>query len=218
MIPTEILVFIYFVQVSWLSRYPDEDERVFAGAYVTIEVVSVRIIETSQNFETVFRALFIFDSIVTDGHFGGFTEIDELKKLELQLIRGLFDLESLNASKIDDYIKNVIRSYIWRKKEIIINMESLKEFAEDLCGFVFVGAVEKQFIETRKDVFVNDAYQMLIFIIMITHKFSITIFQFETIQDFQNLWTWLLQHIHTNQKKLLLYYHFHHIPPSFHHA
>ena len=43
--------------VSWFSRYPDENERVFAGGLFPIRVESVRIVETNNNYSKIFTAL-----------------------------------------------------------------------------------------------------------------------------------------------------------------
>ena len=129
-----------FFDVSWLSRYPEEDERIFAGAFMPIKVMSVRIIKTRQNFDTIFKSLFLLDAIVSDGEFNHWTKTNDR---EIQLILKLFDLELLKSSNVDIYVKNLITSYIRRKRKIIINIYGLRNITSKLSGLVFDGDVDR---------------------------------------------------------------------------
>ena len=111
-----------------------------------IKVISVRIIQTAKNFEQTFAALFLFDSIVTDGDFNYGMKIPDNFIVS---IGNLFDLDGLAASKNDPYIKNMVSSYCRRKKKIIINIYGLSKIASALSGFVFEGEVKKE--ETGDD-------------------------------------------------------------------
>ena len=135
-----------YFDASWLSRYPDEDERIFAGAPAQIKVESVTIIETKQNFKKVFESLFILDSIVSGGTFG---ENMKISAKHISLIHELMNIGNASSSSIsyDPYITSMVKSYIRRKKKIILNMEGLTDIAPKLLGFVFQGKVEKIWIK-----------------------------------------------------------------------
>merc|ERR1712228_795249 len=51
--------------ISWISRFKDEDERLFIGGFWRIRVESIRLTKTRTNFETFFVSLFYFDAMVT---------------------------------------------------------------------------------------------------------------------------------------------------------
>merc|ERR1712228_728046 len=51
--------------ISWISRFKDEDERLFIGGFWRIRVESIRLTKTKENFETFFVSLFYFDAMVT---------------------------------------------------------------------------------------------------------------------------------------------------------
>ena len=129
-----------FFDVSWLSRYPDEDERVFTGAFMPIKVVSVRIIGTRRNYESIFKSLFLLDAIVSDGEFNHWAKANDE---DIKLIRKLCDLDLLGAANVDKYIKDLISSYIRRRKKIIINVYGLRNIASKLDGLVFDGDLER---------------------------------------------------------------------------
>lgn len=66
----------------------------------------------------------------------------EITDENIEIINRLFDLDTLTTSEIDDYIKDMVHSYIRRKKEIVINICGLIDVAPKLSGFVFEGKVE----------------------------------------------------------------------------
>ena len=50
-----------FFDCSWISHYPDEDERVFVHGYFPIQVESVRIVENNHLYTSILAALFVLD-------------------------------------------------------------------------------------------------------------------------------------------------------------
>eukprot|EP01084_Bolivina_argentea_P248813 416282_1 len=52
---------------SWISRYNEEDERLFIGGQFPAKMESIRIRNTNQNFENFVRALCCLDVIVSGG-------------------------------------------------------------------------------------------------------------------------------------------------------
>ena len=115
-----------------MSRYPDEDERIFAGGMVPIRVETVKIIETRQSFDKVFEALFLLDSIVNNGEFNEDMVVNKKSK---NLICDLMNVNKL--SSFDCYIQSIVKSYKWTKKQIDISIWGLRHIAPKLCGLVF---------------------------------------------------------------------------------
>ena len=139
-----------FFDCSWISRYPDEDERLFIHGFLSIRVQSVRIIEQNQTYTKFFDIMFRFDLILngylSNNVFGNLkttaTKIDGLlreigtippelsyeQKLTYQeLINdGYTDEEAMSAiklsneSSIDPYIISTFNAYIKTKKAIIV--------------------------------------------------------------------------------------------------
>ena len=53
--------FFPFFDCSWMSRYPDENERLFIHGIFPMKVESIRIIKTNRKHTDLFSALFLFD-------------------------------------------------------------------------------------------------------------------------------------------------------------
>eukprot|EP01084_Bolivina_argentea_P221203 374706_1 len=58
-----------FFDCSWISRYPDENERLFVHCHrdFGLRMHTIRIIETANNYELYVHALYLFDIMVTSG-------------------------------------------------------------------------------------------------------------------------------------------------------
>eukprot|EP01083_Nonionella_stella_P046159 123577_1 len=56
---------------SWISRYKEEDERLFFGGLWPIQIQSIRIRSTKQNFAMFIRCLHYLDTLVTGGQMYG---------------------------------------------------------------------------------------------------------------------------------------------------
>ena len=96
-----------FFDCSWISRYPDEEERLFIHGSFGMRIESVRIVKTNTLFKTESRALFLFDFMVSGYNIGGSDE--ENRKLQIFLIQ-------TNMTIIDDLLKN----------ECVLNPNSIK--------------------------------------------------------------------------------------------
>ena len=139
---------VRFFDCSWLSQYPDEDERVFAGLFVslysfrildivmcetgglmTINVESVRIVDTRQNFEKLFHALFIFDSMVTDCGWISTERTDpKITEQDMLILKELV-INGTRLHSVDPYISSMIESYRRSKSKVRLNLSRLDEGA-----------------------------------------------------------------------------------------
>eukprot|EP00488_Nonionellina_sp_1-RS-2012_P001074 TRINITY_DN169_c0_g1_i1.p1 TRINITY_DN169_c0_g1~~TRINITY_DN169_c0_g1_i1.p1 ORF type:complete len:109 (-),score=24.19 TRINITY_DN169_c0_g1_i1:312-638(-) len=88
---------------SWISKYAEEDERLFIGGFMPIQIESVRIKATKQNFEEFIYCLYCLDWMLS----GGFDDID-MDKCDVSTINHLLNTAlSSNIStekRFDDYI------------------------------------------------------------------------------------------------------------------
>ena len=129
-----------FFDCSWISRYPDEDERVFAHGFFPIEIQCVRIMETNSKYISLFAALYVFD--ITFSSFGIFDE-NMLEQPNMDVIDELFENECIFPTKErldvccnhtesdvqqtnptnDPYIKSMFNQYIQQKKKVVISLQ-----------------------------------------------------------------------------------------------
>jgi len=137
-----------FFDCSWLSRYPDEDERVLCGGLMPIRVQSIRIMETNQNFENIMHALFVFDTMVNGAYWDPDEDDDKSKmritKTDRINIENLMIKSNTYSTKtVDPYILSIIKAYKRKKKQIIIFMAGLAENVEAKdYGFLFDDKLE----------------------------------------------------------------------------
>ena len=86
-----------FFDCSWISRYPDEDERVFVNGYFPIRVASVQMMKTNQNYSDLFAALYLFDILLS----GGNVDINIFdKKVKMQIVNELLMKEGILVPSI----------------------------------------------------------------------------------------------------------------------
>ena len=141
---------------SWISRYPEEDERyvlcaiscilfillyyylysLFFGFHAPVNISSIRIIETATNYEAIIGAIRLFDNVLSGNIKGDVVEIS--KKWLLILNHFVFER---NENKYDAFIYNTWKVFLQKKNKITIEMWHLNNFITDLefLGLIFGG-------------------------------------------------------------------------------
>eukprot|EP01084_Bolivina_argentea_P208698 355709_1 len=133
-----------FFDCSWISRYGEENERLFVAAEFRLQIESVIIIETTQNFENYFHTFYLFDCMLS-GHCGieiSGGDVFEISTSDINI------LESLISSKVnqtecsmDNYIIDVFDSFVNKKTHIKIHMHDLHKF-QKMKDFIMHSVVE----------------------------------------------------------------------------
>eukprot|EP01084_Bolivina_argentea_P132638 234078_1 len=127
-----------FFDCSWISQYPDEDERVFEGSSYSLKVETIRIVETSQNFKKIIHALYVFDSMVS-----GLVNNEMRNSKIINHIKKLLGNES-ELSSFDPYVISLVKAYIYRKRRATINFHGLfSHSSEDLYGLIIESGLKK---------------------------------------------------------------------------
>ena len=94
---------------------------------MTVKVETLIIMETNQNFMDIFRAMFIFDSMMSNGAVKAKDITDKDMDILNSLIINRDNEESSQA--VDPYIASMLDSYIRTKQHVIINLERLHDDA-----------------------------------------------------------------------------------------
>merc|ERR1712228_1144662 len=105
--------------VSFISRYPSEDERLFIGGFWRIRVQSIKLLETKQNFESFIATLYYLDAMIT-----GAVRFPKYPKNAKGVINHLFKykLGQNPEPKMDSYLYETFDGYTRNKEHIIINL------------------------------------------------------------------------------------------------
>eukprot|EP01083_Nonionella_stella_P177611 624738_1 len=64
-------LYLHGFNASLISRFKEEDERLFFGGAWPIQIQSIRIRSTKQNFETFINSLCYLDTMLTGGWMSG---------------------------------------------------------------------------------------------------------------------------------------------------
>ena len=125
---------------SWISRYPEEAERVFMFGYRSLKLVSIRIqINLKwQNYEAYYEVLYCIE-LVTKGH--GISKDDKISSKQHVLI--LEGLLSFNLS-IPEYVRNCWLLFINNTKALDINYHWLGTHPKYIVSSVLFGDYKKE--------------------------------------------------------------------------
>eukprot|EP01084_Bolivina_argentea_P250258 419232_1 len=109
---------------SWMSRYADEDERLFFGGLYRIKNESVRIKKTKQNFEEFFTSLFYFDAMITGAlGLGDIPILRTTSKIISLLMK--WKLHKEKNENIAAYIYDSFECFCQNKQQISLNLMEL---------------------------------------------------------------------------------------------
>eukprot|EP01084_Bolivina_argentea_P310851 537973_1 len=121
-----------FMDVSWISRYCEEEERIMMGGRFQLQIETIINMETKENYKKLFKSLYFFESII-NGSSHGVDEVDFSKQSnmfiqllidnELGLIEQNLSLKTFK--KIPDYIIKTFKNFCSQKRLIIINFDYL---------------------------------------------------------------------------------------------
>ena len=114
-----------FFDVSWISSFPDEDERVWINGdlLMGLRMVSIRIMRGSLNYKDWIHSLFVFDAMLSQQNIP--------TKIRKKDIRALKSLINGNHNGIHEYIINCFWLYCQKKTRIFVCTEN-NELLEDL--------------------------------------------------------------------------------------
>merc|ERR1712228_1128220 len=122
--------------VSFISRFPSEDERLFIGGYERIRVQSIRLTQTKQNFASFIAPLYYLDTMVCGA------ELQYAKVKIDKNAKGVIDhlfkykLGQNPEPKMDNYLYETFDGFIRNKEHIVITLWSLNRAKESMCKLI----------------------------------------------------------------------------------
>eukprot|EP01084_Bolivina_argentea_P057622 105265_1 len=134
-----------FFNVSWLSKYSEESERIFIHGQWPLEISSIRLTKNWDNFGSFFKPLSQFDAAISGGQPSAVRGFNDLNAEMLNL---LFK----NDENIPEYIKNTWKMYRFHKKTIHLDYADVIEYEDGyprclqnlLLESVFKGGIEDE--------------------------------------------------------------------------
>eukprot|EP01084_Bolivina_argentea_P315267 546154_1 len=112
---------------SWISEYREEMERIYFGGYHLIQVESVRIRKTNQNFEEIIHGLCYLDNMITGAKQEQSGKRVPVAKKHIELIKNLFSqiLNKYAKKQYDQYVLSSFYSFTLHKQQIILDLHEL---------------------------------------------------------------------------------------------
>eukprot|EP01084_Bolivina_argentea_P020015 37249_1 len=176
-----------FFNCSWLSAFPEEDERLFCGGRFKIHLETVVIMKTYNNYHRFFGAFYKFDKLLS----GQQVNLDKMDitqddyKIVSWFIKFVLG-ESQNNKKFDQFVIDTFQLFTQQKRQIVLNLEHLFEVKNK----DFIGLLMNK-IETT-----YDGQKM---------KYDIKMNEIKTPTDNTNLFKSCLFHIFGNLQEIIIY-------------
>eukprot|EP01084_Bolivina_argentea_P260799 440550_1 len=122
--------------VSSISRYPEEDERLFCGGFYFMKIESVILISTQRNFRKIIHSLFYLDTMIC----GGIQRDIKISRNDIKVIKTVFSkiLNKATMFSFDNYIFETFASFVQNKTQIILDLDRLSYASDDVrCLFLY---------------------------------------------------------------------------------
>ncbi len=116
---------VRFFDVSWLSGYAEEQERIFIGGRYKMELQTIIIIETANNYKKLFAAFYKLDMILSGSPSVCLLDISQN---DINIVEWFFSYilgDAENENKFDSFVKNSFYFYAQKKTQIVLNLHYL---------------------------------------------------------------------------------------------
>eukprot|EP01084_Bolivina_argentea_P239628 402719_1 len=125
--------FLTIFDCSWISQYKEEDERLFCGGQFCVNIKSIRIRNTNQNFGDFIGPLVYLDAILTGSHCGMVKNI-KISSKEIKMLDSLmkWKLGQNLHKKYPQYIYDTFHCFSKHKKQIRLHLRWSTEMNKDI--------------------------------------------------------------------------------------
>ena len=121
---------------SWISRFKEEDERLFFGGFYRMQLENVRLVATQQNFTEYIQSIWYLDAMITGASLGGIA----VSKRQVALLRHLVKYAVKGAPskvKVDQYIYDTFTTFTKSKRELIFDLPAVEKGANEKIRNLF---------------------------------------------------------------------------------
>merc|ERR1712087_954928 len=106
-------------ECEWLSAFPEESERLFMGGRYPLDLESVRVVETNNNYWRFLRAFHLFDKMLS----GDWDDEDKVKKEDVRIVRGaVCGFLGTQSNAYHTFVNDTFRHFCARKTQIVLNL------------------------------------------------------------------------------------------------
>ena len=131
-----------FINVKWLSAFPEEDERLFMGSNYYLTVESLIVIQTGKNYRLSIKAYSKLDQVLKGGGRDVYMDSDEVDALfaAMESVRGR-GTEWKRSNHLDQFAVDNFYLFALKKTEIDLNLWCIKQiFNQSFVELLFYSA------------------------------------------------------------------------------
>ena len=117
-----------FFDSSWISAFPEEDERIYFGGRHKTQLQSIIVMQTKKNYHQIINAFFKFDSMLS----AGYMKYVDVKDVDVDIITAVIEYivggsSSKYRDKLDDYIKQNFYLFTQNTTQITLNLKKIND-------------------------------------------------------------------------------------------
>ena len=134
--------YLRFFNVCLISCFGSEDERLFIGGRLPIQIASIRLLKDDINLKQIMHSLFIINSIIR-GKYGG---NDKVTASDLSIF---LDLLKNTPNTFPVYVEKIWKKFVDKKEKIEINMWCMHQYYSSFSDF-FISSKVANLLEFHK--------------------------------------------------------------------
>eukprot|EP01083_Nonionella_stella_P177610 624737_1 len=136
-------LYLHGFNASLISRFKEEDERLFFGGLWPIQIQSIRIRATNQNFKTFIHSLHYLDAMLTGGDMGDMEVTEDEVFIVECLMNGLLKPNE-TQKPFDNYIHSTFAAFTRAKQQIVLNLNELNYEANKKVLDLFMSTLDQR--------------------------------------------------------------------------
>eukprot|EP01083_Nonionella_stella_P283726 965656_1 len=140
---------LHVFNASLISRFKEEDERLFFGGAWPIQIQSIRIRSTTQNFETFINSLCYLDTLLTGGVMDDMRVREDDVFIIKCLMNGLVNTKE-TKKQFDEYIHSTFAAFTRSKKQIVLNLHEIY-YTNKKVTDLFMNTLDRRDLEKEKE-------------------------------------------------------------------
>ena len=131
---------LHFFNCSWISRYREEEERLFISGTNTIKIENITIIENGKKYTKLVKVLRGLDDIITGIDYLYYRSLCSSEIAYLKELLSFLSFGDNSDYVSDKYIQSLLITYQHHKTQIVINLDFLYgKVSPDLLDIILYG-------------------------------------------------------------------------------
>ena len=135
----------HFWDASWLSKYPEEDERIWFGSFYRLQVQSLTIVDSGKSYRKVFDAFFKFDLMLSSDAPDENPVTSNDVNIVNSAIASLTDTHAACDKKLDEFAVDSFFAYTLNKTSIVFDYCAIETMDTTAFSSLVMHPVQSQF-------------------------------------------------------------------------